>query len=78
MPRKKIVSVVWRLWYTDTMQTETYFEDSIIKHVTDVYDSIIARSGDIPEASVETDSFYPVGQEKSSQKINKRLKYYNV
>ena len=38
-----------------------------------VYDSIIA-SGDIPEASVVTDLFSLVGQEKSSQKINKRLK----
>ena len=37
------------------------------------YDSIIA-SGDIPEASVVTDLFSPTGQEKSSQKINKRLK----
>ena len=27
-------------------------------------------SGDIPEAGVVTDLFSPVGQEKSSQKIN--------
>ena len=39
-----------------------------------VYDSIIASSGDIPEAGVVTNLFSPVGQEKSSQKINKRLK----
>ena len=66
------------------MRTETYFVDSLItkqeifcnlqmltwlkKHV---YDFIIA-SGDIPEASVVTDLFSPIGQEKSSQKINKR------
>ena len=80
MPREKIVSDVWRLWNTDTMQTETYFDDSLttkhrLLHVTQkhVYDSIIASSGDIPEAVV-TNLFSPVGQEKSSQKINKRLK----
>ena len=34
VPREKIVSVVWRLWNTDTMRTETYFDDSlyITKH----------------------------------------------
>ena len=56
----------------------TYFDDNLItkqeifcnlqmltwlkKHV---YDSIFA-SGDIPEASVVTDLFSPIGQEKSS------------
>ena len=29
MPREKIVSVVLRLWNTDTMRTETYFDDSL-------------------------------------------------
>ena len=29
MPRKKIVSVIWRLWNMDTMRTETYFDDSL-------------------------------------------------
>ena len=27
---RKIVPVVWRLWNTDTMRTETYFDDSRI------------------------------------------------
>ena len=88
MPREKIVSDVWRLWNTNTMQTETYFDDSlttkhkmfcnlqVLLNVTQkhVNDSIIASSGDIPEAGVVTNLFFPVGQEKSSQKINKRLK----
>ena len=56
MSREKIVSVVWRLWNTDTMRTDTYFDKSLTtKHkmfcnlqvllsVTQkhVYDSIIA------------------------------------
>ena len=29
MPREKIVSVVLRLWNTDTTRTETYFDDSL-------------------------------------------------
>ena len=29
MPREKIVSVVLRLWNTDTMRTKTYFDDSL-------------------------------------------------
>ena len=29
MPKEKIVSVVWRLWNTDTMRTETYFDDRL-------------------------------------------------
>ena len=29
MPREKIVSVVLRLWNTDTMRTETYFDNSL-------------------------------------------------
>ena len=89
MPREKVVSDVWRLWNTDTMQTETFSTivlllstkcfvicRSMLLNVTQkhVYDSIIASSGDIPEAGVVTNLFSPVGQEKFSQKINKRLK----
>ena len=30
MPREKDCVRVWRLWNTDTMRTEMYFDDSLI------------------------------------------------
>ena len=77
MPREKIVSVVLRLWNTDTMRTETYFDDSLTtkhKMFCNLQMLLNVTSGDIPVAGVVTDLFSPVSQEKSSQKINKRLK----